>query len=68
MVLAAYERIFLLGMEQQAPVGLGQFALHGDDLLRDFGPAQLRQQGADEFFFELRLAAGSQDGGMEVFV
>lgn len=40
--------------------------LHGEGGLRHGAPAQLSQQGADEFVFQLRLDAGGQSRGIKM--
>ena len=67
VIAAGDQRVFLFRLQHQAVVGLGKLALHGDADLVGLGPAQLGQQGGDEFFFELGFVAGGQRGGVEVF-
>ena len=66
VVLAGNELVVLPRPAEQAPVGLGEFALHGDGFLRDFEPAQLGQQRADEAVFQLRFAVSGQGGGLKM--
>ena len=66
VVAAGDQRVFLLRLQQQAVVGLGKLALHGKAGLVHLKPAQLGQQGSDEFFFQLGLVAGGQCVGIEV--
>ena len=67
VVFAGNELVVLPGLAEQAPVGLGEFALHGDGFLRDLQPAELGQQRADEAVFQLRFAVSGQRGGLKVF-
>ena len=60
MVGAGHQLIGLTGLQQQAPVGFGVLALDDEALLVRRGPAQLRQQRADEPAFKLRLIALGQ--------
>ena len=66
VVATGDECVFVFGLQQQAVIGLGELALNGEAGLVHLGPAELGQQGRDEFFFELGFVAGGQRGGVEV--
>ena len=66
VVFAGHQRVILARLQQQAPIGLGQLALHGEGFLRHLAPAQLGQQRADKGVFQLRLAAPRQRSGRKV--
>jgi len=68
VVFAGHQRVILARLQQQAPIGLGQLALHGDGELVDAGPAKLGEQWADEAFFQLGLTALRQAGRVKVRV